>query len=64
VIGSQTGFPGKQTEKEILGTMTYGRGEKKAESGDDSKISSGIALTGTGNRRGGKDLGWTIMTLF
>lgn len=37
---------------------------EKAESGDDSKISSGIALTGIGNRRGGKDLGLNIMSLF
>lgn len=29
-------------------------GWEKAESGDNSKTSSGIALTGTGNKRGGK----------
>jgi len=42
VIGSQTGFPGKQTEKEILGTMTYGRGEKKAESGEEEEEKVGL----------------------
>lgn len=37
---------------------------EKVESGDDSKISNELPLPGTGNRRGGKDLGQKIMSLF
>lgn len=37
MIGSQIGFPERQTEKEILGTTSYGRGGKNAESGEGEK---------------------------